>query len=81
MANETITGLAGGQPSQPQDDNVTTPQGDSRAFGVTIHGWIAIIVIFSVCEMSIMRIPITEPLYTIAAMVVAFYFGQKKQAS
>ena len=67
-------------PIQTQQDS-QQPQGDSKAFGITIHGWIAMIVVYTICLMSVFDKTISEPLYTIGGMVVAFYFGQKKQTS
>ena len=49
---------------------------NSTLCGVTIRGWIAIIVVLTVCGMSIGKIDIKEPLYTLAGLIVGFYFGQ-----
>ena len=51
-------------------------QHHSIAFGISIRGWIAMIVIGTVCFMSIRETTIKEPLYTLAGLVVGFYFGQ-----
>jgi hypothetical protein len=61
-------------PPKPVNDS-------STIFGVSIRGWIAIVVIFTVCLMSGLKIAITEPLYTLAGLIIGFYFGQnpKKQ--
>ena len=48
----------------------------SILWGVTIRGWIAIIVVLTVCGMSVGKIDIKEPLYTLAGLIVGFYFGQ-----
>lgn len=55
----------------------------STAFGVSIRGWIALIVILTVCAMSISKVDVKEPLYTLAGLIVGFYFGAnpKKGAS
>ncbi len=50
----------------------------SRIFGVSLRGWISFTVIYTVCIMSIIKVDIKEPLYTLAGMVVAYYFGQEK---
>jgi len=50
----------------------------SKIFGISLRGWIALIVIYTVCMMSCLRYDIKEPLYTLAGMIVAFYFGQEK---
>lgn len=52
---------------------------ESKIFNVSMRGWIALIVILTVCAMSVMGIEIREPLYTLAGMVVGFYFAQQKQ--
>lgn len=48
----------------------------STIYGVSIRGWIAIVVVFTVCLMSGMKIKIEEPLYTLAGLIIGFYFGQ-----
>jgi hypothetical protein len=50
----------------------------SRIFGLSLRGWIAFIVIYTICLMSLIGLEVKEPLYTLAGMVVAFYFGQEK---
>ena len=52
----------------------------SLLFGVSIRAWIAVLVIGTVCFMSIREISIKEPLYTLAGLVVGFYFGQNPPA-
>ena len=61
-----------------QDSNDgPTPQTDhSTIFGVSLRGWIALIVILTVCAMSILKTDIKEPLYTLAGLIIGFYFGQ-----
>lgn len=48
----------------------------SRILGVSVRGWIALIVVSTVCAMSMGAIEVKEPLYTLAGLVVGFYFGQ-----
>jgi hypothetical protein len=50
----------------------------SRIFGASLRGWIALFVIYTICIMSMIGREVREPLYTLAGMVVAFYFGQEK---
>ena len=50
---------------------------DSQFFGVSIRGWLATVLILTVCAMSAAKIEVTEPLYTMAALAIGFYFGQK----
>lgn len=55
------------------------PVEESRIMNVSMRGWIALIVVLTVCAMSVMNLEIREPLYTLAGMVVGFYFAQQKQ--
>lgn len=58
-------------------DNKTTHQ-TSQIMSISIRGWITLIVVLTVCAMSVMKIDIKEPLYTMTGMIIAFYFGQNK---
>lgn len=51
---------------------------DSKILGVSLRGWLAAVLILTVCGMSVASIPITEPLYTLATVAAGVYFGQKK---
>lgn len=51
----------------------------STIWGVSIRGWIVMVVILTVCAMSLGGIEVIEPLYTIAISAVSFYFGQNAQ--
>lgn len=54
--------------------------GDSSTiWGVSLRGWIALIVVLTVCIMSGLTIEIKEPLYTLAGLIVGFYFGQNQK--
>lgn len=50
---------------------------ESNFLGVTIRGWIAIFLVFTVCIMSFLKIKVEEPLYTLVMMAVSFYLGSK----
>jgi hypothetical protein len=50
----------------------------SRVLNVSLRGWIATMVVFTVCLMSVLALDVKEPLYTLAGLVVGFYFGQNK---
>lgn len=54
-----------------------TKGSESQFMSVSIRGWIVLIVVLTACAMSICRIKIDEPLYTMVTVVVGFYFGQK----
>jgi len=51
----------------------------SRIMGVSLRGWIAVTVITTVCAMSLAMIEVKEPLYTLAGLIVGFYYGQDKK--
>jgi hypothetical protein len=55
------------------------PGAHSVIFGVSLRGWIALIVVLTVCGMSAWQLEIKEPLYTLAGLVIGFYFAQSKQ--
>lgn len=48
----------------------------STLAGVSIRGWIAMGVVLTICVMSGLKIEVKEPLYTLAGLIVGFYFGQ-----
>lgn len=50
---------------------------ESRAFGVSMRGWIAVFVVFTVCMMSLIQAEVREPLYTLCTTIVGFYYGSK----
>lgn len=51
---------------------------ESKLLGVSMRGWLAFLIVWTVCSMSSSGITVKEPLYTLASMAVGFYFGQKK---
>ena len=53
-------------------------ESDSKFLGVSVRGWIALIVVINICVMSLLKIDVNEPMYSLVGMVVGFYFGQKK---
>lgn len=50
---------------------------ESEVFGMSTRGFMAILIVFTVCVMSFLKIAVVEPLYTLTSMAVGFYFGQK----
>ena len=65
---------------EPNKEN--PPASDnSSIFGVSIRGWIAMVVVATICLMSGLKIDIKEPLYTLAGLIVGFYFGQNPKKS
>lgn len=65
------------------------PEGHSHLFRISVRGWLAIALILTVCLHSVAAVglalilkqpellKVTEPLYTMSGMVLAFYFGQQ----
>jgi len=64
-------------------DNETRPtpeqQDESKAFGVSIRALLAIMLVTTVCCMSVMQIEVKEPLYTLVGFCCGFYYGQKEK--
>lgn len=55
------------------------PTHDSKIFNVSLRGLIALIVIVTICAMSLAMKDIKEPLYTLGGLIVGFYFGQNQK--
>lgn len=49
----------------------------SEIFGVSLRGWVSLILIVTVCFMSIMNIKVEEPLYSLVLTISSFYFGHQ----
>ncbi len=54
----------------------TDAPADSHMFNVSVRGWIVVMVVTTVCYMSITAKDIKEPLYTLVGLCVGYYFGQ-----
>ena len=52
---------------------------ESQAFNISVRGWVCIMIVTTICFMSIMGQDVKEPLYTLGGLVIGYYFGQKKQ--
>jgi len=50
---------------------------ESHFLGVTVRGWIAVLLVVTVCVMSLLKIDVKEPLYTLVITAVSFYLGTK----
>jgi len=50
---------------------------ESRIFGVSIRGWLAVMLVATVCVMSFLTKEVKEPLYTLVMVAVSFYLGSK----
>ena len=52
--------------------------GDESSIGsVSVRAILATIIVLTVCGLSCLQIEVKEPLYTLAAISVGWYFGQK----
>jgi hypothetical protein len=51
---------------------------ESKLLGVSVRGWLAVLIIGTVCTMSIMGIEISETLKAMSMAAIGFYWGQKK---
>lgn len=54
---------------------------ESELFGVSIRAWTLLILVSTVCAMSLISIEVKEPLYSLGNLAVGFYFGQKTQGN
>lgn len=52
---------------------------DSRLFGVSVRGWLSILLVATVCGMSAAAREVKEPLYTLVGMALGFYFGKNRK--
>lgn len=50
---------------------------ESQLFGISVRGWITVIMVSTVCAMAVMKIDVKEPLYSLVTMAVGFFLGQK----
>lgn len=55
--------------------------GVSHFFGVSIRGWLALILIVTVCAMAILAREVKEPLYSLSIGALGFYFGQNTKGA
>jgi hypothetical protein len=52
---------------------------ESKAFGVSIRGWLTLLLTITVCLMSAFDMTVQEPIYTLVGMAMGWYFGQKEK--
>lgn len=57
-----------------EDTAITT-----RHLHVSLRGVLATLVVLTVCFMSLYGLEVKEPLYTLSAMTVGWYFGRQPQ--
>lgn len=51
----------------------------SHIFNLSLRGWICIMLVATVCFMSVSDIAVKEPLYTLVGMAMGYYFAQDKK--
>lgn len=51
---------------------------ESKPFGISMRGWLSLILVMTVCIMAYQGKLVIEPLYTLVSLAVGFYFGQKQ---
>ena len=50
---------------------------ESQLAGVTIRGWLAVMLVGTVCLGHFLKIDVKEPMYTLVIMATSFYLGSK----
>lgn len=51
---------------------------ESTLIGVSVRGWIALLLLGTMCGMAIMGKTVTEPLYSACIAALGLYFGHAK---
>ena len=46
---------------------------------ISLRGFIALMIVWTVCVMSTSGAKIEEPLYTLVGMVIGYYYAQEKK--
>lgn len=59
-------------------DETENPK-ESKIFNMSVRAWVLMIVVLTVCIMSVFGLKVEEPLYTLVGSVMGFYFGDKKK--
>lgn len=57
--------------------NDSSANGDSHIAKISIRAWLALILVVTTCSMSVLKIEVVEPLYSMSLLALGFYFGQK----
>ncbi len=63
------------------NDETTPPfklSKESKLFGCSVRGLLVIMIVGTVCYMSVVGIIVSEPLYTLVGLTVGYYFGQNQ---
>ena len=51
--------------------------GESKLLGVSMRGWLAMLIVGTACAMALLQREIAEPLSSVLLLTIGFYFGQK----
>ena len=57
--------------------NTGNATSESNFFGVSIRGWLVLLLVLTMCLMSFLGKEIKEPLQSSILLGMGFYFGQK----
>ncbi len=60
----------------PDETTQFTKRSDSSIGGISVRGIIVLLIVTTLCAMNLMKIPVVEPLYSVACSAIAYYFGQ-----
>jgi hypothetical protein len=52
---------------------------DSRILNISLRGWITLIIVTTICLMSLWQIDVNEFLRIYAGMVISYYFAQNQK--
>lgn len=63
------------------DVDPENPGSESHFFSVSVRAWLALIVTLTACTMSLFKIEIKEPLYTLSVAIMSFYFASKNSGN
>lgn len=66
--------------NKPVEPPVVEPDNHhSVLFGISLRGWIAAVIVLTICVMSVLSLEVKEPLYTLGGMVIGYYYAQSKK--
>ena len=66
--------------SEPLHPAETTPAPESQVLSVSVRGWVTLLIVGTVCAMSVLAMSVDEPLKAGFIFVLGFYFGQKTKS-
>lgn len=62
---------------EPTTQPTPPPPAESSALGVSVRGWVTLMIVATVCGMSALALAVDEPLRGGFIFCIGFYFGQK----